>query len=111
MQDFAKDWVNWYAPCPVHVSYFKHKQFVVGKQMLKYLFIHANRLYVHDSVPDNYLNDFNIAGIDVACIEIKHKLKSFFISCWYRSPGSRRETSDFLENIQTDVNLMLAQSP
>ena len=45
-------------------------------------------IYVHDSVPVKYLNAFNIAGTELVCIEIKHKSKSFLVSCWYRPPGS-----------------------
>ena len=48
---------------------------------------------------------------ELVCIEIKHKLKRFLVSSWYRPPGSGREADDFLENFQTVVNLMLALSP
>ena len=64
-------------------------------------------IYVHDSVHVKHMNDFNIAGTELVCIEIKHILKRVLLSCWYRHPGSRRKADDFLENFQTVVNVML----
>ena len=69
-------------------------------------------IYVHDSLPVRKLNEFDINGLELVCVELIHNNKKFIIACCYRPPGANlEESTEFLENFQTVYNLMLTFSP
>ena len=68
-------------------------------------------IYTNNSLPVKYLDDFNIDGIELVCVEIKFNAKSILIACCYRPPGSRADAQEFLDNFQLIVNLMFVHSP
>ena len=68
-------------------------------------------IYAHNSLPIKYLDDFNMDGIELTCVEIKLNSKSILLACCYRPPGTRANADEFLENFQTVINLMFTYEP
>ena len=69
-------------------------------------------IYVQEAVPVRYLDDFENVGIEIICVEIKHRQKSIIVGCCYRPPGAnRRESNAFIDSFQNVINIMLTKSP
>ena len=39
-------------------------------------------IYVRNSLPVKYLNEYNIDGLELVCIEIRHNTRNFIVACW-----------------------------
>ena len=66
-------------------------------------------IYASNSIPVKQLQEFNIDGVEIVCIEVKLMHKKILISCIYRPPGSGQQADDFLEDFQNIVNLMISK--
>jgi hypothetical protein len=63
-------------------------------------------IYAHNSLPVRHLVDFLIADVEIVCIEVKVNTKKIIVACYYRPPGNREQSDEFLTNFQIILNMM-----